>query len=80
MREIQLKDAKASLSAVVDAAVKGFPAIITRHGRKEAAVLSFEDCQRLSSVPSFGQFLASFPGEQGDLPERNRTPARDVNL
>jgi antitoxin (DNA-binding transcriptional repressor) of toxin-antitoxin stability system len=31
MREIQLRDAKASLSAVVDDAVRGEPAIITRH-------------------------------------------------
>ena len=33
MREIQLRDAKASLSAVVDEAVRGEPAIITRHGK-----------------------------------------------
>ena len=43
MREIQLKDAKATLSAVVDDAVSGRPAIITRRGRKEAVILSFKD-------------------------------------
>jgi antitoxin Phd len=59
MREIQLKDAKATLSAVVDQAVAGEPAIITRHGRKQAVILSFEDYQRLSRVPSFGQLLAA---------------------
>jgi len=80
MREIQLKDAKATLSAVVDAAVRGTPAVITRHGRKEAVVLSFEDYERLSHVPTFGQFLTSFPGDEGDIPERNRSPARDVDL
>lgn len=62
------------------AAVRGTPAVITRHGRKEAVVLSFEDYERLSHVPTFGQFLTSFPGDEGDIPERNRSPARDVDL
>jgi hypothetical protein len=32
MREIQLREAKATLSAVVDEAVRGQPSVITRHG------------------------------------------------
>ncbi|MGE0502901.1 MAG: type II toxin-antitoxin system Phd/YefM family antitoxin [Rhizobiaceae bacterium] len=77
MKEIQLKDAKATLSAVVDGAVAGEPAIITRHGRKEAVILSFEEYQRLSSIPSFGELLTSFPGDEDDIPPRERTPIRD---
>jgi prevent-host-death family protein len=42
MREIQLREAKATLSAVVDEAVRGQPSVITRHGKPEAVVLSFE--------------------------------------
>ncbi len=80
MREIQLKDAKATLSAVVDQAVRGNPAIITRHGRREAVVLSFEDYERLRQVPSFGRLLAAFPGEEDDIPARGHRPARDVEL
>lgn len=76
MREIQLRDAKASLSAVVDQAVAGEPSVITRHGRKEAVVLSFADYERLAAVPSFGRLLASSGFEPGDL-ERNETPLRD---
>ncbi|TDR94605.1 type II toxin-antitoxin system Phd/YefM family antitoxin [Enterovirga rhinocerotis] len=71
MREIQLRDAKATLSAVIDEAVRGQPAVITRHGRKEAVVLSFAEYEKLSRVPSFGRLLASFPGEDGDLPARS---------
>ena len=78
MREIQLKDAKASLSAVVDQAMQGHPAIITRHGRKQAVVLSFEDYEKLSSVPSFGRLLASFPGDEADIPPRSTKPSRSV--
>lgn len=80
MREIQLKDAKATLSSVVDQAVRGNPAIITRHGRKEAVVLSFEDFEKLSRVPSLGRLLASFPGEENDIPARTRQPGRPVDL
>jgi antitoxin Phd len=76
MKEIQLKDAKATLSAVVDRAVSGEPSIITRHGRKEAVVLAFEEYERLSRVPSFGELLDAFPGGPDDIPERKRKPAR----
>jgi antitoxin Phd len=80
MREIQLKDAKATLSSVVDDAVRGKPAIITRHGKREAVVLGFKEWERLASVPSFGQLLMSAPVSPGDLPRRNRTPIRRVKL
>lgn len=78
MREIQLKDAKATLSAVVDQAVRGRPSIITRHGRKDAVVLSFAEYERLARSPSFGHLLAAFPGEGKDIPARSgelRSPA-----
>ena len=80
MREIQLKDAKATLSAVVDKALDGEEFAITRHGRKEAVVISWASWQRLSNVPSFGRLLASAPLEKGDIPDRNRRPLREVGL
>ncbi|GKX34408.1 MAG: antitoxin [Rhizobiaceae bacterium MnEN-MB40S] len=80
MKEIQLKDAKATLSAVVDQAVLGRPSVITRHGKKQAVVLSFDDYEKLSHVPSFGRLLAAFPGEEGDIADRSEKPARTVDL
>jgi len=70
MHEIQLRDAKATLSAVVDQARQGKPSIITRHGRPAAVVLSFEEWQRLSQVPSFGRLLMEAQLDPEDLPER----------
>ena len=70
MNEIQLREAKATLSAVVDQARRGEPSIITRHGRPEAVVLGFEDWQRLSRVPSFGRLLMEAGLEPQDVPER----------
>ncbi|MBM3532222.1 MAG: type II toxin-antitoxin system Phd/YefM family antitoxin [Alphaproteobacteria bacterium] len=80
MREIQLRDAKASLSAVVDDAVRGEPAIITRHGKREAVILGFREWERLSQVPSFGRLLMAAPIEPGDLPERDRASLRAADL
>ncbi len=50
MREIQLRDAKAKLSAVVDEAMRGKPAVITRHG-KRAAPLTAEDLPSRDNSP-----------------------------
>lgn len=72
MREIQLRDAKASLSAVVDEAMQGKPTVITRHGKRQAVVVSYEEWQRLSHVPSFGRLLMAAPLTAEDLP--GRTP------
>ncbi len=80
MREIQLRDAKANLSAVVDDAVGGKPAIITRHGKREAVVLSFAEWERLSQVPSFGRLLMSAPLTPDDLPTRNAAPLREADF
>ncbi len=79
MREIQLRDAKATLSAVIDTAKRGEPTVITRHGRREAVVLSFVEWERLSQVPSFGRLLMAAPLEPGDL-DRNADPPRAVDF
>ena len=71
MQEIQLRDAKATLSAVVDQARHGEPSIITRHGRPEAVIVSFEEWQRLSQVPSFGRILMEVQLDPEDVPERH---------
>jgi prevent-host-death family protein len=76
MRQIQLRDAKATLSSVVDDAVHGEPSIITRRGKPEAVVLGFKDWERLARVPSFGRLLMSGPVSSSDLPARNRAPLR----
>jgi antitoxin Phd len=80
MREIQLRDAKATLSAVVDDALRGKPAVITRHGKPQAVVLSYEEWRRLSDVPNFGRLLMAAPLTDDDLPPRSDAPARDTDF
>lgn len=80
MHEIQLRDAKASFSAVVEQAAKGEGTVVTRHGRPMAVVLGYEEWRRLSGArPSFADLLLGFPG---DVSEIARDPAapRDLDL
>ena len=80
MREIQLRDAKATLSAVVDEAMQGKPAIITRHGQPQVVVVSYEEWERLSTVPTFGRLLMAAPLTPDDLPRRNNSSLRKSDL
>lgn len=77
MRQVQLRDAKANLSALVDDASHGEASIITRHGKAQAVLVGMDEWNRLSRVPTFAQFLMSAPLESGDLAERDRSPPRD---
>ena len=80
MREIQLRDAKANLSAVVDEAMQGKPAVITRHGKRQVVVVSYEEWERLSTVPSFGRLLMAAPLSSDDLSGRNGSGLRTSDL
>jgi prevent-host-death family protein len=80
MRHIQLRDAKAGLSAVIDDAVRGEPAVITRHGKAQAVILSFQEWERLSRVPSFGALLMAAPIAPEDLPVRDPRPLGSSDL
>ncbi|GGF66239.1 antitoxin [Azorhizobium oxalatiphilum] len=80
MDEMQLRAAKAQLSHVIDRAVAGEAVAITRNGRREAVVLSWEAYDRLAkAVPSFG-WLLTHPPASIDLYERDTSPARDIEL
>ncbi len=78
MKELQLRDAKTTLSAVVDAAEHGEPTTITKHGRPAAVVISYEEWTKLKSkVPSFADLLLAVPAlDPDDIPKRR--PARII--
>jgi antitoxin Phd len=80
MKEIQLLDAKANLSAVVDEAMQGKPVVITRHGKKQVVVVSYEEWQRLSHVPSFGRLLMAAPLAGSEMRRRSRSGLRKANI
>lgn len=78
MKELQLRDAKATLSAVVEAAENGEPTTITKHGKSVAVVISHAEWTKLKAgVPSFANLLLAMPPiDPRDLPKRR--PARIV--
>ncbi len=82
MREVQLREAKAKLSALVEEAAAGEVAVITRHGKPRAVLIGIAEWQRLRDVPSFGRLLLSCPLAEvdSDLPPRDKSPARQVEL
>ena len=80
MRKIQLREAKATLSALVEQAAHGETAAITRHGKPRAVIVGVDEWNRLRDVPSFGRLLVAAPLEEGDLPPRDMSPSRDAAL
>jgi prevent-host-death family protein len=80
MESIQIRDAKAKFSALIEAAERGRPTTITRYGRPAAVIVPVEDARRLypEDRPSFVDLLLSFPGDVEF--ERDRTPLREVDL
>ena len=65
-----LQDAKNRFSAVVDAAVKGTPQTVTKHGKPAVVVVSFAEYQKLTKGteprrPSFVEHLLAFPKGDG---------------
>lgn len=80
MKTVQVREAKASLSALIEAAEAGHPTMITRHGKPAAVVVPLADAEKLypRDRPSFGEFLLAFPG--GVAFERSTDRMRDVDL
>jgi len=80
VRTLQLRDAKASLSAVVEAAERGVATTITKHGRPAAVVVPVEDARRLYAAdrPNFADLLLSIPEDLET--ERDPTPMRVPDL
>lgn len=79
MKRVQLRDAKARLSALVDAAERGEPTTITRHGKPAAMIVPIEDARKLfPDRKSFARWLTSMPVEMEF--ERDQSPVRAVDL
>ncbi len=80
MNSVQVRDAKARFSALVQAAEQGQPTTITRHGRPAAVLVPVADARRLypDDRPSLVDLLLAFPG--GVEFERDRTPPREIDL
>ena len=82
MKQINLREAKATLSAILDDAEHGEATTITRHGKAVAVLVPVEQAAKLySDKPNFVDYLMTFPGwPEGFEPERNPSPGREIIL
>jgi len=82
MKTMNVREAKAVFSALVDAAEHGQPITITRHGKPAAVIVPVDEARKLyPEKPNLIEYLLTFPGfPEGFEPERNRSPGRDVDL
>jgi prevent-host-death family protein len=80
MKSMQVREAKAGFSAVVEAAERGEATIITKHGKPAAAVVPIDDARKLypESRRDFIDSLLEYPG--GVELERNASPLREFEF
>jgi prevent-host-death family protein len=80
MKTVQVREAKAGFSALVEAAEKGEPTIVTKHGRPAAMVVPVAEGRKLypNDNDRFIDFLLAYPG--GVEIERNQSSLRDFDF
>ncbi len=80
MKTLGLRDAKASLSAVIEAAERGEATTITKHGRPAAVVVPVKEAKRIYPLdrPSFAALLMGIP--HAVETERDPSPLREADL
>jgi prevent-host-death family protein len=83
MKTVQVREAKAGFSALIEAAEQGEATIITKHGKPTAMVVPISEGRKLypeerETQKRFVDFLLTFPG--GIELERNESPSREVEL
>ncbi|MCA3692530.1 MAG: hypothetical protein RL145_1290 [Pseudomonadota bacterium] len=82
MQTINLKDAKAGFSSLVDDVIKGDFVTITRHGKPVAALVSIEagEIARKALERKRSGLIAYLQAMPVDIPDRNSSPSREVIL
>jgi len=84
METIQIREAKASFSALVAAAEKGRPTLVSRHGQPCAMIVPVADGARLYplEMPNLANYLLALPEPfaANFETERDTTPLRGIDF
>ena len=80
METLQIREAKASFSALVAAEEKGRPTLIRRHGQPCAMIVPVVDGARLypMEMPNLANYLLALPEPLET--ERDTTPLRGIDF
>lgn len=80
MRDVDLEEARVALSALVEEGQAGAGIVITRQGRKEAVLVSWQEFERLKAVSALGRRLMSSPLGERDSPSRDAPESEDRDI
>ncbi len=80
MQTVQIREAKASFYALVAAAEKGCPTLVSRHGQPCAMIVPVADGARLypQEMPNLANYLLALP--EPFETERDNTPLRGIDI
>ena len=80
MEIVQIREAKASFSALVAAAEKGQPTVVSRHGQPCAMIVPIADGARIYplEMPSLADYLLAL--SESLVIQRDVTPLRGVDF
>ena len=80
MEIVQIREAKASFSALVAATEKGQPTVVSRHGQPCAMIVPIADGARIYplEMPSLADYLLALP--ESLVIQRDVTPLRGVDF
>jgi prevent-host-death family protein len=80
METVQIREAKASFSALVAAAERGQPTLVSRHGHPCAMIVPVADGARLypTEMPNLANYLLAMP--EPLVIQRDATPLRGVDF
>ena len=80
MEILQIREAKASFSALVAAAEKGLPTLVSRHGQPCAMIVPVADGARLYplDMPNLANYLLSLPEPLET--DRDTTPLQGMDF
>ena len=80
METVQIREAKASFSALVAAAEKGQPTLVSRHGQPCAMIVPVADGARLypTEMPNLANYLLAMP--EPLVTQRDATPLGGVDF
>ncbi|WP_075217489.1 type II toxin-antitoxin system Phd/YefM family antitoxin [Mongoliimonas terrestris] len=82
MNKVQLRDAKARLSELVEAVEAGDHVVITKHGREAVMIVPLEEGRKLfpeKEEANFFEYLMKIPYPV-ELDEEERPRIRDIDL
>jgi len=80
METVQIREAKASFSALVAAAEKGMPTLVSRHGQPCAMIVPVSDGARLYplDMPNLASHLLALPEPLET--DRDTTPLQGIDF